>query len=143
MITKKEISYSDLADKVGSMVLFNNHSNVDTEWYSGLLEQPLMREKLDAIDAENEAGELDEHASVLDFEIYQSYAITPQGASYLINHTAEIVSYSELLGLWFWHITHFGTGWNGVYTTITEWDYTDDVQTYYTHEEMTSLIAGY
>ena len=141
MITKKEVSYSDLAKKVGNMVLFNNHNTVDEEWYMGIIEQPLLREKLDAIDAENEVGEDDEHATVLDSDIYQTYVITPYGAEYLINHTAEIVSYSEKLDLWFWHITHWGTSWDGVHTVVTEWDYTDDVKTYYGHDEMVKLTV--
>ena len=140
-MTKKQVSYTELAEKVGDMVLFNNHNTVDEDWYMGLIEQPLMREKLDAIDAENEAGEDDDHASVIDMEIYQSYVVTENGARYLINHTAELISYSEKLELWFWHIGHWGTGWNGVYTTVTEWDYTEDVQTYTTHKEMTSLTV--
>jgi hypothetical protein len=108
------ISYATLAEKVGDMILFNNHNEVDEEWYYGIIEQPLMRERLDDIDRENSIADDDdeaERATVHDFEIYQTYAITEHGARLLINHTSELVSYSEKLGLWFWHIGHCGTSW--------------------------------
>lgn len=165
-MTKTQISYADLAKKVGDMVLFNNHNEVDEDWYYGLIEQPLMTERLDAINEENrqyivdsieratdegekaklteELAEFDEsgeRASVTDFEIYQSYAITESGARFLINHTAELVSYSEKLGLWFWHIGHWGTSWTHVHTYITDWEYTEAVTTYDSHEEMMKLTA--
>lgn len=142
MIKNETVSYSELAKRVGDIVLFNNHNTVDEDWYMGLIEQPLMRERLDVIDVENGIDVDDTHterATVTDFEIYQSYAITENGARYLINHTAELVSYSKKLELWFWHIGHWGTSWNSVHTTVTDWDYTDDVRTYDTHHEMIGL----
>jgi hypothetical protein len=139
---KETITKSELAKRVGDMVLFNNHSNVDEDWYMGLIEQPLMRERLDEIDAENgiEPDDMDaERATVSDFEIYQSFAITESGARYLINHTAELVSYSEKLELWFWHIGHYGMSWDSIHVEVTTWDYTENVTTYDTHAEMTRL----
>jgi len=159
---KTQISYAELAKKVGDAVLFNNHNEVDEDWHFGLIEQPLMRERLDAMDEENrqyqlkrieEATDAGEKAklteemydleleTVTNFEIYQSYAINQHGAEYLINHTAELVSYSEKLGLWFWHIGHYGTSWSGVYTTITEYDFDEDVELYYGHEELLKLTV--
>lgn len=148
-MTKTTISYSYLAERVGDAVLFNDHNKYNSEWWCGIYEQPLLREHLDAIDAENRQYALDriadtvdasekvkleeelanddengEQASVLDSEIYQSYHITAQGAEYLLNHTAEIVSYDEDLDAYIWHIQHFGTSWSGVYTYV--YDYSDE-----------------
>lgn len=126
MITS-QISYSELAKRVGDMILANNLPNeVDGNWFEGIIQQPLMDLRLEELDKENELTdeqrEQGEGASVTDFEIYQTYIITPRGAEYLFNHTAELISYSEKLDLWFWHIGHWGTSWGGVYTTV----YTDD-----------------
>lgn len=144
---KVTMSYKELAEKVGDMVLFNNHSQyeVDKDWVYGLIEQPLMRERLDELDELAAAdGIEDTMHSVIDFDIYQSFAITQFGAQFLINHTAELVSYSEKLDLWFWHIGHYGTSWSGVHTEVTylEGDDYDNITLYQTHEEMTSLIYG-
>lgn len=40
------------------------------------------------------------------------------GADYLKRNTNELVFYSEKMNLYFWGITHFGTSWDGVYTSI-------------------------
>lgn len=141
------VSYEELARRVGNMVLFNNHSNyeVDQDWVYGLVEQPLMRERLDALDreaSEDEAtnfGEFEAGHSVTDFDIYQSYAITPGGAEYLFNHTAELISYSEKLGLWFWHIGHWGTAWSGVHTTVYE---VEDYDKYVSEQQMLNYRIG-
>lgn len=141
------ISYSELARRVGDCVLFNNHNAHNTEWWCDLLETPLLRERLDAEDAETVAymqaridestdesekaklieelaewHENGEHASVMDIEIYQTYHITAGGAEYLMNHTSELLSYDETLDAWLWHISHFGTSWTGVHTTLYEYD---------------------
>lgn len=162
MKTQTSISYAELAKRVGDMVLFNNHNQADPEWHQGIIEQPLMRERLDAIDEENRGYELKrieestdegekaklteeledmENASVFDFEIYQSYTITQGGAEYLANHTGELISYSEKLDLWLWHIGHYGTSWSGVYTTFTEYDIDDDVERFYSHEDLMKLTV--
>jgi hypothetical protein len=117
---KTTISYSELAKRVGDCILFNNHNANNEQWYETIYLQPLLQEKLDELDEENEVGEDDDHASVLDIEIYQSYHITRSGAEYLLNHTSEVVSYDETLDAYIWHISHFGS----VYTTFT--DYSDD-----------------
>lgn len=145
-----QISYSELAKRVGDCVLFNNHNVVDEYWYEGFIESPLLRERMDARDTETRADkqkEIDESkdeaekaklieelendfepVSILDYagDIYQTYAINENGAEYLLNHTSELVSYSEVLGLYLWHIGHYGTSWTGVYTTLYEWDYEEN-----------------
>lgn len=118
---KITVSYEELARRVGDMILANHLPNeIDEEWWCGIVEQPLMRERLDEIDEENEVDEDGEHATVTDFEVYQTYIITERGAEYLFNHTSEMISYGEKLGLWFWHVSHWGTSWSGVHTEIVD-----------------------
>lgn len=127
-MTSKSISYSELAEKVRDMILFNNHAQGNDEWYYGLYEQPLMSRRLEELDDENTEGMTEEeketyfdhhgHVSVTDFEIYQTYHITPRGAEYLFNHTSELISYDEKLDAFLWHIGHYGTSWTHVHTTV-------------------------
>lgn len=167
MKTERSISYAELADKVKDSVLFNSHSDVDEYWYEGMIVSPLMQERLDAIDEENRAEALKEieeskdesekaklteeledieHTTIMDLCegcIYQTYAITPEGARFLFNHTTEIISYSEKLGLYLWHITHWGTSWGGVYTTLHEWDWENTPEWYaYRDEDIMKYING-
>ena len=148
-MTTEKISYEELARRVGDCVLFNNHNAHNEGWWCTLMETPLVRESLDTQDAEtaeymqraiddskdeSEKAKLieeleqwhedGEKATVTDSEIYQTYHITSGGAEYLMNHTAELVSYDETLDAWLWHIGHFGTSWSGVYTTF--YDYLDE-----------------
>lgn len=137
-----QISYKDLADKVGSLVLFNNHNVCDEEWYEGLITSPLVQDVLDAWQKEREEENSDlapedvEQMTVMDLCtdcIYQTYAITPQGAQYLFNYTSEIISYSEKLEIWLWHIRHWGTSWTHVHTEVAE--YKGDVPEWYASSE--------
>lgn len=168
MQTTKEISYSELSDKVKDSVLFNNHDSVDEYWYEGLIVSPLMQEKLDELDAERRAEALQEIAESKDESekaklteeledidpttvmdlcegcIYQTYAITSEGARFLFNHTTEIISYSEKLGIYLWHITHFGTSWSGVHTTLHEWDWENTPEWYaYSDSDIMKYVNGY
>lgn len=141
---KKTISYRELADKVGDLILFNNLPSVDDYWYDGLLLQPLLEKVLDEknneiVDEDGEGEPITIHDLVS--ETYQTYHISQSGAEYLVNHTAELVSYSEKLDAWFWHITHFGTSWSGVYVDVYEYDISEDVELYYTHEDLMRLKA--
>lgn len=140
----KQISYADLSEKVRDMVLFNNHTEAEDDWISGLIESPHVTARLEALDEESraeaqkaidEATDEGERAKLTeeldDIEthgmydlcesIYQTYAITPEGARYLFNHTGEIISYSEKLDLFLWHISHYGTSWTHVYTMVHDW----------------------
>ena len=123
----EQISYADLAKRVGDCILFNNHNVYNDEWYQTLLVTPLIEKRLAGFDRDNGISDDDEDAersNVLDIEIYQTYHITAYGAQYLINYTSELVSYDEILDAWLWHISHFGTAWSGVYTTV--YDFSDE-----------------
>lgn len=52
------------------------------------------------------------------YEVYQYYIISDSGASFLQEHTDEIVYYHEELDMYVWGITHFGTAWDYVLTDI-------------------------
>ena len=152
----KTVSYAELARLVGDAVLFNNHNEGNDEWYYGMYKQPLLEKKLDELEEESkqyalerikettdadEKAELQEeyetdlengefYADLLDFDIYQTYHITANGAEYLFNHTSELISYDEKLDAYLWHISHYGTSWSGVHTTLHEFedgDYDDFV----------------
>lgn len=142
------ISYAELAKKVGDCVLFNNATNneIDEYWYEGLIESPHVTNVLEAWDNEDRAeaqkaidestdeaekAKLTEELEDIETHgimdlctdcIYQTYAISPEGARYLFNHTSEIVSYSEKLDIFLWHIRHYGTSWSGVHTQVYDWE---------------------
>ena len=124
MLTKTVVSYEELARRVGYMIMANHlPQEIDEDWYNGIIEQPLMRERLDEFDRDNGTTDDDqdaERASVTDIQVYQTYIITKHGAEYLFNHTSEMISYSEILDLWFWHVSHWGTAWSGVHTEIVD-----------------------
>jgi hypothetical protein len=96
------INYSELARRVGDMVLMNNITSVDENLFENVENGNLYDEEYP-----------DDH-----IEIYQYYAITSGGADYLKSNTNEIVLYSDILDTYFWGITHFGTPWEGVETTL-------------------------
>lgn len=50
--------------------------------------------------------------------VFQDYIITEQGAQLLEHLTDELVFYNEKLDLYIWGITHFGTGWDYVLTSV-------------------------
>lgn len=102
----EQISYKDLAERVRDCVMFNNANEFmdDLECVNGS-EYDL-----------NENGEQEEDANMRD--IYQMYIITEGGADYLKENTNEIVYYSEKANAYFWGITHWGTSWSGVFTTV-------------------------
>ena len=52
------------------------------------------------------------------YEVYQYYIITEFGASFLQEHTDEIVYYHNDLDMYVWGVTHWGTGWDYVLTDI-------------------------
>lgn len=57
--------------------------------------------------------EYDEYA-----EIFQYFIIDKQGAEILSTWTDEIVYYNEVLDMYVWGVTHWGTAWNYVLTDI-------------------------
>lgn len=97
----EQISYEELAKRVGDMVMMNRIHNM------------LSTENMECVNGD-ETGEATE-----DFkEIYQIYAINQSGADYLTDNTDELVYYNSELDTYFWAITHFGTPWSDVYTEI-------------------------
>lgn len=107
---KKTISYNELAQKVGDMVLCNNVNNTDENWYEHIIQGNEQPEDWN----EEEDGEW------CLSDIYQTYIITERGARELYNHTSEIINYNPTLEVYVWHITHFGTGWTHVHTEYDE-----------------------
>ena len=103
-MNKKTISYYELSEIIGSMVL-NNYIMNATEGIG-------YWEIINGNDYNDEDGYF--------IDVYQTYIIDAAGAEYLQDHTDEIVYYNEELGLYLWGITHFGTPWTGVYTEIWE-----------------------
>lgn len=121
----QKISYEELAKNyVKDMVLFNNIAVADEFWHNGLIVSPLLAEKIESDNLEHLAKDKSERGgdpiTIFDYaeDIYQTYVISDMAALQLYNHTSELISYSEKLDLFFWHITHFGTSWSGVHTTI-------------------------
>lgn len=101
------INYSELARRVGDMVLMNEIAKVDFSIFENV-------ENGDLYETDLETGEQHDYAK----DLYQFYAITSGGADYLKDKTDEIVFYSDLLDTYFWCITHFGTPWSGVNVTL-------------------------
>jgi hypothetical protein len=103
-----DISYSDLSRRVWPIILANQ-----------------ARTSLEFDDIEEYAWTLyveseDENEEWYYVDTYQSYIITQSGADYLKEHTDEVVIYSESLDLYFWEITHYGTAWSHVFTSVKE-----------------------
>ena len=97
-----KISYTELAKRVGDMVLCNEIATFGDY---------LILENGSEIENENKDD-------VTYKDIYQYYIITEGGADYLKEYTDEIVYYHEKLDLYVWGITHFGTSWDYVNTDI-------------------------
>ena len=99
-----DISYAELAERVGDYILANTASEE-----AGKFEDCMLEEFCGTLyDEEN-----DEY-----IDTYQSYIITQSGAEYLKHNTDEVVVYSETLDLYFWEITHYGTAWTHVFTSL-------------------------
>lgn len=108
MNTDEKISYGKLARRVGDMVLCNNINIGNDYWFDEI--ENGNNEPEDWNEEENGEWEIP--------EIYQSYIINDSGADYLKRNTNEIIQYHEKLDVYVWHITHFGTAWDYVFTSI-------------------------
>lgn len=51
-------------------------------------------------------------------EVFQWFIISDWGARLLQQETSEIVYYNETLDMYLWGVTHFGTSWDYVLTSI-------------------------
>jgi hypothetical protein len=139
------ISYSELSDKyVHNAVLFNNLPSVDENWVFGFIVSPMLQNKIDKEQEKNEKenGEDADPVSVYDYaeSIYQTYMIDDMSALDLYNHTSEIISYSEKLDAFFWHVCHYGTSWDGVHTEVCD-DLPDGHQVWDV-ERLANLVHG-
>lgn len=112
----KEISYEELAKRVGDMILCNEITNVDENIFDNI-----ENGEFEYCFVHNKKEECDDNPEKCEFEskeIYQYYIINKSGADYLKRVSNEIILYSELLDVYVWGITHFGTPWSGVFTNI-------------------------
>lgn len=115
--TKERINYMELARRVGDVVL-NNYVRQQSEDIDEWELQNGTDDYCYKHDTEEECEAHDEDCNYEYHEIYQDYIITSGGANYLIRKTDEIVYYNEKLDMYVWGITHFGNGWDYVYTAI-------------------------
>ena len=89
------LDYLTLSKMVGDCILNNNITNE-------------YMEEWDIISGDYEK----------DYEIFQYYIITEQGANILEEITDEVVFYNGRLDVYVWGITHFGTSWDYVLTDV-------------------------
>lgn len=73
---------------------------------------------------ENEINEINEQIEELENEqfdapeVFQWFIISDWGARLLQQETSEIVYYNETLDMYLWGVTHYGTSWDYVLTSI-------------------------
>lgn len=73
---------------------------------------------------ENEINELNEQIEELENEqneqpeVFQWFIVDDWGARLLQQETNEIVYYNETLDMYLWGVTHYGTSWDYVLTSI-------------------------
>lgn len=68
------------------------------------------------IDNTDEIEELEEERD--DPEVFQWFIVDDWGARLLQQETDEIVYYNETLDMYLWGVTHYGTSWDYVLTSI-------------------------
>jgi hypothetical protein len=114
----ESITYKELARRVGDMVL-NNQIHSATPELLGEWECVNGSESYCYKHETPEECEKDDHNCDHEYtEIYQEYIIADSGADYLKRTTNEILFYNEKLDIYLWGITHYGTSWDGVTTSI-------------------------
>lgn len=73
---------------------------------------------------ENEIDEINEQIEELESEqddgqeVFQWFIVDDWGARLLQQETSEIVYYNEMLDMYLWGVTHWGTSWDYVLTSI-------------------------
>jgi hypothetical protein len=127
----ERISYAELSKKLGGVVLCNNVTQVDEDnWPYSFIVGPLLEQRIEELNSDPDYNFTeDEPASVHDLAegcIYQSYIIDDMAARDLVNHTTELVTYSEKLEVFVWHVTHYGTSWSGVH--LDWYERSDDIE---------------
>lgn len=117
MENKEQVSYSELARRVGDCILNNELQSqlageYEFELFSGEDTYCYKHETKEECAKDDSACEYEST------DVYQTYIISQSGAGYLQRNTNEIVYYCEKLELYLWGITHFGTSWTGVFTQV-------------------------
>lgn len=117
--TKTErISYAELARRVGDTVLNNTiMSQTQTDGYYFDLENGADTYCYKH-ETEEECAKDDSNCDYESVEVYQTYIISGNSADYLERNTDEIIYYCDKLDIYLWGITHFGTGWDYVHTSV-------------------------
>lgn len=93
-----------------------------------------LEEKMDELEEENESSpsqileneinEINEQIEDLENEqdnepeVFQWFIVDDWGARLLQQETNEIVYYNEILDMYLWGVTHYGTSWNYALTNI-------------------------
>ena len=73
-----------------------------------------MMEKIDGLQGEIDELEYQQNYST---EIFQYYIVSDNAVN-LLEEAEEIVFYNEELDMYVWGVTHYGTGWDYVLTSI-------------------------
>lgn len=76
-----------------------------------------VKTEIEKLEAEKEELE-EEQEDSYNPDVYQWYIISDNGADILKTYTNEIVYYNEELDMYLWGVTHFGTSWSYVLTSI-------------------------
>ena len=94
------MDYKCLSNIVGNTILNNNIINYEVDNW----------ELINGVDYNEEKEEY--------IDIFQYYIIDNWGVEFLEKYTDEIVYYNEILDIYLWGITHWGTSWDYVLTNI-------------------------
>ena len=94
------MDYKCLSNIVGNTILNNNIINYEVDNW----------ELINGVDYNEEKEEY--------IDIFQYYIIDNWGVEFLEKYTNEIVYYNEVLDIYLWGITHWGTSWDYVLTNI-------------------------
>lgn len=108
----------ELQEKVDT--LRDNIEAVETLQNAGL-EADLDLDELTAEleELEEELDELEYEDDMPNFcEIFQYYIVSDQGADIIREYTSDPLYYCEELDMWVWGVTHWGTAWSHVLTSV-------------------------
>ena len=94
------MDYKCLSNIVDNTILNNNIINYEVDNW----------ELINGVDYNEEKEEY--------IDIFQYYIIDNWGVEFLEKYTDEIVYYNEVLDIYLWGITHWGTSWDYVLTDI-------------------------
>lgn len=94
------MDYKCLSNIVGNTILNNNIISYEVDNW----------ELINGVDYNEEKEEY--------IDIFQYYIIDGWGVEFLEKYTDEIVYYNEVLDIYLWGITHWGTSWDYVLTDI-------------------------